>query len=316
MDKVIKKYKNTYPDSKYYQYLEEMNIPKINGDINQEYKLLQYLLTLKRKYMYIFLNEDPKLKEYEYKKKIIFSKLGFANFIFFVLNKKPFYKKVVLYVYIYKKKQKVDPYFETSENNIFKTILSETTIEWLNQSLYLKRRKKLNLQKSLKELNIFCNYLTSTYNNFELDSIVLKTGTIYLLNGLRCNSDLDMFIYNYQKININDFPKLSKKYDIIKLNKTTESYSNYLNLLIEPHNFFYYKGIKILTLKSDLLYIRILREAHPRAIADYIMVDYLLGQKYKKPNYSKSKRFKKNVLYFIKKRYKVYDFNPFSNIKS
>ena len=102
MDKVIKKYKNTYPDSQYYQYLEKINIPKINGDMNQEHKLLLYLLTLKRKYMYIFLNEDPKLKEYEYKKQIIFSKLGFANFNFFVLNKKPFYKKFVLYVYIYK----------------------------------------------------------------------------------------------------------------------------------------------------------------------------------------------------------------------
>lgn len=313
MNTIIKKYEKKYPTSPYFPFIAEMSIPKTNADVHQEYKLLLYLLSLKRKYMYIFLNKDPNLKDYYYKKTITFTKQGFSNFRFFILDKSKEQKggsdTVKLFVYISKKKLKIPkPFLETSDNNIFKTILTDTTIEWLNKSLYLKRKNKLKLYKSLKTLNTFCDFLTSKYTELELNDIELKSGSIYLLYGLRDNSDIDIFAINSKKYK-KEFPKSNKKYDIKNINTINKKYYNsYINSLLEPVNFFYYRGIKMMTLKLDLTKSRSLRVGYPRAIADFLMVDYLLHDKYPLPEYPKTNKFKKDVQFFIKTRYRVYDY--------
>ena len=213
-----------------------------------------------------------------------------------------------MYIFI-KKKQKVNPYLETSDNNIFKTILSDTTLSWFSQSLFIKREKKLKLKKSYKNLVNFCENLTSKYKELELNDILLKSGTIFLLYGLRNSTDIDMIITKNNKIKPMDL-KSNKEVDIMFLDKDKlkNRYDSFVNLMFEPQNFLYFKGIKITILQMDLKYMRIVRDGHPRAIADYLMVDHLLNEKYPLPGYPKTNKFKKDVQFFIKKKYRVYDY--------
>jgi len=302
-------YKKKYDTSIYFPFISKLSVPKINADVHQEYKLLLYFLSLKRKYMYIFLNHDPELIGFEYKKIIPFTKRGFRNFKFFILNKPSKGNEITMYIYISKKKLKIsNPYLETSDNNIFKAVLTDTTIEWLQKSLYIERAKKLQLHKSMHILNTFCDLLTSKYSELELNDIELKSGVIFLLYGLRNMSDIDISVTS-RKIFDNNFPSSNKQIDIKNI-ETTDGvdYDTFMNMLLEPTNFFYYRGIKFMTLNIDLSNTRITRSGHPRAVADYLMVEKLLGDKYTLPEYPKTNKFKKDVKFFIKNRYKVYDY--------
>ena len=118
------------------------------------------------------------------------------------------------------------------------------------------------------------------------------------------------YIINFNKINIDAAyitPEYMTKIDI------------YNNLFNNPETTFYFKGFKIITIKTDINVIRNIRAIsknfkYPKAVADIIMSKKLINSSIEIPiNIEKLNKEKQNrVLKAIKRRYNS-NYNPFDD---
>lgn len=181
------------------------------------------------------------------------------------------------------------------------------SMTFIKQSLFGNK----NFKKNYNILLNFFDYL----NSKKYTDIVFVSGIVYLLYGLRLNGDIDLFMKNnynifYKKIKIDAFYVTPHYMSSIPL---------YNNLFNNSNTTFYLKGFKILTLQSDINFIRKIRAEnksfkHPKAAANIIMAKKLINSSINIPTSltSLNKNKQNKVLKSIYWRYRS-KYNPFED---
>lgn len=334
----IKQFESVYNTAKWFTFLKSKlnTIKKENGSIFDETAILYYLLLKNTKYIVTFIDNDPDLSSYFYKKQIELTVNGYKNYQFFVENKTDLVdKSIKLFVYFFltdpsKKLGKTIPYqFEKNNNNLLKSLLNNATIYWLNKSIYLQRVNKLNLKEYLDKLKKVIDILQNQFTIIEQEELMFISGTVYMLYGLRSNSDFDMIGYDLDLLKNKKFLKSVSEKQLLDIEfpKNEKSKKKFEVLIFEPQNYFYFNGMKMITVVNDINILRRsriedvvtynksgnpLKKLRPRAIADYLMIKKLLKIEPIYPLRELSKKNRKKVIYFIKQRYKEIE-DPFTN---
>jgi hypothetical protein len=204
----------------------------------------------------------------------------------------------------YREVLKDDKYIVNFLNN-------KNSMKLIKDSLFGNKYQNKSFKNNYNILLDFFNYLDSK----KYINIVLVSGIVYLLYGLRINRDIDLFMKDNYKINY-------KKIEIDPFYVTPEymsSVSLYNNLFNNPETTFYFKGFKILTIQTDINVIRKTKAEnksfkHPKAVADIIMAKKLIDSSINIPislttlNKNKQDRVLKSIYWQYKSKY-----NPFND---
>ena len=265
-------------------------------------------------FYYLFLNSNENVNKYTVLLEENYNKTIIKNIILFLFNSENFDNlqnendvKIIMTL------KELDNYRERliDDKYIEDFLDNENSMKFLEESLMGEIYEKRNdIKYSYKKLVNFISYINK--NNF--NRILIKSGSIYMLYGLRKNSDIDFF--SMENYNFN-FKETELDYKIMDKN-----HPQYFRLT-NPDKYFIFKGIKFSNLYDDLVYTRYYRTTreelkHPKAYADILMVKHLVYPKIKLPNniYDLTKEQQDRILKNIKNRYDS-DYNPFKefNIK-
>jgi len=147
-------------------------------------------------------------------------------------------------------------------NKISKILLNENSIEFLNKA------NMFRFKENFKIISDFKQFLEN--NNIDIENIVVDSSFIMSLYGIRRAKDLDYIsISNDQNLS-NDF------FNEIKNNDLDYHDDNIKDLIFDTKNFFYFQGIKFLTLKK--IYNKKKKRAEQKDKTDLRLIEsYLEG---------------------------------------
>ena len=185
--------------------------------------------------------------------------------------------------------------------DILNFLKDENSIELIEKSLFGNKVSKTSF---INKYNILLDFINYMKKNKYTDYIIVS-GTVYLLYGLRINSDIDIMAKKRYKIRYN-----KSKIDLLYIEKN----NNYNNLFNDKFYTFYFKGVRILTLKSDLKILRSWRAkdpnfTYPRSVANMVMAkkliypELILPINLEKLNINKQTRLLKKIKNDYKKKY-------------
>ena len=181
---------------------------------------------------------------------------------------------------------------------------------FIKQSLFGNKYENKNFKKKYNALLDFLHYLTIK----QFNKVIFQSGTIYLLYGLRLNTDIDCIMaekynINYKKENIDAY--YSPKED-------------WFRFLFEDTKYtFYFKGYMFTTIYTDINTIRkerIIRKTksselkYPKSLTNVIMAKKLINSNIEIPlNITKlynsnKKKVEKSIYWRYGSKY-----NPFNN---
>ena len=252
-------------------------------------------------FYYMFINEY----DHDISNIVLFEKncslLQTKNILIFLFNNFKFSNlRNLNKIIIVMSTQDLNKYHEKKKDDkyIIPFLKNENSILFTKESQF---GNKVANKHFLKRYNILLDFIAYMKKNKYTDFIIVS-GSVYLLYGLRLNSDIDIMARKRYKIH---FKK--QKVDL----KYIDENSTYQRFFNRPIYTFYFKGIKILTLKSDLEILRSWRArdpnfTYPRAVADMLMAKEMIYPNLTLPiNVSRlSENKKERLLKKIKRDYK------------
>jgi len=181
---------------------------------------------------------------------------------------------------------------EGIRNNTFKELVmySRLILNRNNEEFWRKQILKdtlKNFTSQTKCYQVLNNFMRYFYQLplLQQNNIILKSGLVLFVYGIRKCGDVDL-----EYINEIDLPSKKSGFDIVEI-KADEQETYYPNgktaikaseYIVNPRYHFYFYGMKFLTLDMEMRK-RAKRINRPRAFVDIIMVNEILGTKYKLP---------------------------------
>ncbi|MDB2366497.1 hypothetical protein N9V49_03215 [Flavobacteriaceae bacterium] len=151
-------------------------------------------------------------------------------------------------------------------NKISKILLNENSIEFLNKANIFR------FKENFKIISDFKSFLKN--NNIDTANIVVDSSFVMSLYGIRKAKDLDYISISNVKNPLNNF------FNQVKSNDLNYHVDNVKDLIFDSKNFFYFQGIKFLTLKK--IYQKKKKRAEKKDLTDVKLIEsYLEGNNLK-----------------------------------
>lgn len=147
-------------------------------------------------------------------------------------------------------------------NKISKILLNENSLEFLNKANIFRFKENFKIIKDFKQ------FLKN--NNIDIEDIVVDSSFVMSLYGIRKAKDLDYICIS------NGQNPLNKFFNQVKNNDLNYHDDSIKDLIFDSKNFFYFQGIKFLTLKK--IFNKKKKRAEQKDLTDVKLIEsYLEG---------------------------------------